>query len=96
MKTYHKDSSKSLRRLAFLEKYCTELLKCDPSVTQSSEVITFFLPQTQDLQPEFSRNRYVLFRAYIRAVFFIVTGNCSFVYFVNIGPFGDFQVTKRL
>ncbi|KAJ8413673.1 hypothetical protein AAFF_G00081800 [Aldrovandia affinis] len=57
MKTYHKkDSSKSLRHLAFLERYCTELLKCDPSITQSSEVIQFFLPQNQDLQPEFPKN----------------------------------------
>ncbi|XP_061089057.1 NADPH oxidase organizer 1-like [Conger conger] len=54
------DSSKSLRRLSFLENYCTELLKCEPSVTQSSEVIQFFLPQHQDLQPEFSKNSIVI------------------------------------
>ncbi|KAJ8363796.1 hypothetical protein SKAU_G00126270 [Synaphobranchus kaupii] len=51
-----KDSSKSMRRLSFLEDYCTELLKCDPSVTQSAEVIQFFLPQNRDLQPEFVKN----------------------------------------
>ncbi|KAJ8245985.1 hypothetical protein GJAV_G00262430 [Gymnothorax javanicus] len=55
-----KDSSKSLRRLSFLDSYCTELLKCDPSVTHSSEVIRFFLPQQQDLEPEFVKNSIVI------------------------------------
>lgn len=55
-----KDSSKSLRRLSLLENYCTELLKCEPSVTQSSELIQFFLPQHQDLQPEFVKNSIVI------------------------------------
>ncbi|KAJ8245986.1 hypothetical protein GJAV_G00262440 [Gymnothorax javanicus] len=51
-----KDAGKSLRRLSFLDSYCTELLKCDPSVTHSSEVIQFFLPQQQDLESEFVKN----------------------------------------
>ncbi|KAG7491815.1 hypothetical protein MATL_G00008200 [Megalops atlanticus] len=55
-----KDPSKSLRRLAFLEKYCTELLRCEPRVTQSSDVVQFFLPQNQDLQPDFGKNSIVI------------------------------------
>ncbi|KAG9334779.1 hypothetical protein JZ751_006528 [Albula glossodonta] len=61
MKTYQrKDPSKSLRRLALLENYCAELLKCEPAVTHSSEVVQFFLPQNQDLQPEFAKNSIVI------------------------------------
>ncbi|XP_028821343.1 NADPH oxidase organizer 1-like [Denticeps clupeoides] len=51
-----KGPSKMARRSKLLEKYCTELLQCDPNVIQSSEVIQFFLPKEHDLQPEFARN----------------------------------------
>ncbi|KAG7459415.1 hypothetical protein MATL_G00210460 [Megalops atlanticus] len=55
-----KGPNKSMLRLKFLERYCDQLLKSDPSVSQSSEVIQFFLPQTQDLQPDFSKNSIVI------------------------------------
>lgn len=54
-----KSLSGSLVRLKFLQKYCNELLSCDPRVSQSADLIKFFHPKAQDLQPEFSRNRQV-------------------------------------
>ncbi|XP_029364430.1 NADPH oxidase organizer 1a [Echeneis naucrates] len=51
-----KGPTKSLGRLKSLQKYCNELLNCDPRVTQSAELIQFFQPKDQDLQPEFSKN----------------------------------------
>ncbi|XP_073350557.1 NADPH oxidase organizer 1a [Pagrus major] len=51
-----KGPTKSLVRLKFLQKYCNELLSCDPQVTQSAELIQFFHPKDQDLQPEFAKN----------------------------------------
>ncbi|KAG7243575.1 hypothetical protein INR49_011132 [Caranx melampygus] len=51
-----KSPTKSLMRLKFLQKYCNELLSCDPRVTQSAELIQFFQPKDQDLQPEFAKN----------------------------------------
>lgn len=42
--------------MEFLESYCDKLLKCDPNVTQSSEVTRFFTPKDQDLQPDFTKN----------------------------------------
>ncbi|XP_054463268.1 SH3 and PX domain-containing protein 2B-like [Anoplopoma fimbria] len=48
--------SKSLLRLKFLQKYCNELLSCDPQVSQSADLIQFFHPKDQDLQPEFAKN----------------------------------------
>lgn len=43
--------------LKFLQKYCNELLSCDPRVSQSAELIQFFDPKDQDLQPDFAKNR---------------------------------------
>ncbi|XP_051243671.1 NADPH oxidase organizer 1 [Dicentrarchus labrax] len=51
-----KGPTKSLVRLKFLQKYCDELLTCDPRVCQSADLIQFFQPKAQDLQPEFSKN----------------------------------------
>ncbi|XP_059204596.1 NADPH oxidase organizer 1a [Centropristis striata] len=51
-----KTPTKSLLRLKLLQKYCDELLSCDPRVSQSAELIKFFHPKAQDLQPEFSKN----------------------------------------
>uniref|UniRef100_A0A8C5DL67 NADPH oxidase organizer 1-like n=2 Tax=Gouania willdenowi TaxID=441366 RepID=A0A8C5DL67_GOUWI len=51
-----KGSKKSVQRMKFLESYCIKLLKCDQSVTQSSEVSRFFNPKNQDLQPDFTKN----------------------------------------
>uniref|UniRef100_A0A667YAJ6 NADPH oxidase organizer 1a n=1 Tax=Myripristis murdjan TaxID=586833 RepID=A0A667YAJ6_9TELE len=51
-----KGPSKSLVRLKFLEKYCNDLLSCDPRVIQTPSLIQFFHPKDQDLQPEFAKN----------------------------------------
>ncbi|XP_071319435.1 uncharacterized protein [Trachinotus anak] len=51
-----KGPTKSLVRLKFLQKYCDELLSCDMRVTQSADLIQFFHPKDQDLQPEFAKN----------------------------------------
>ncbi|CAL8272383.1 unnamed protein product [Lota lota] len=51
-----KGPSRSVLRLKFLEKYCDELLSCDPRVSQSAELIRFFHPTAQDLEPEYASN----------------------------------------
>lgn len=51
-----KSLARSLVRLKFLQKYCNQLLSCDPRVSQSADLIQFFHPKAQDLQPEFSKN----------------------------------------
>ncbi|XP_015215574.2 NADPH oxidase organizer 1b [Lepisosteus oculatus] len=55
-----KGPGRSVIRLKCVEKYCGELLRCDPEISQSAEVIRFFLPQSQDLQPEFPKNSFVI------------------------------------
>ncbi|XP_039991542.1 NADPH oxidase organizer 1b [Xiphias gladius] len=51
-----KGSKRSVQRMKFLESYCDELLKCDQTVTRTSEVTQFFMPKDQDLQPDFTKN----------------------------------------
>ncbi|KAJ0060190.1 hypothetical protein NL108_004046, partial [Boleophthalmus pectinirostris] len=51
-----KGSKRSIRRMRCLENYCAQLLKCDESVTRSSEVTQFFTPKDHDLQPDFTKN----------------------------------------
>ncbi|XP_029293906.1 NADPH oxidase organizer 1a [Cottoperca gobio] len=51
-----KGPTRSLLCLKFLQKYCNELLSCDPRVSQSTDLIQFFHPKEQDLQPEFAKN----------------------------------------
>ncbi|XP_041812863.1 NADPH oxidase organizer 1-like [Chelmon rostratus] len=51
-----KGPTRSLVRLKFLQKYCNELLSSDPRVCQSADLIKFFHPTDQDLQPEFAKN----------------------------------------
>lgn len=51
-----KSAARSLERLKFLQKYCDDLLGCDPRVCQSTALVQFFHPTQQDLQPEFSKN----------------------------------------
>lgn len=53
-----KSPTRSLVRLKFLQKYCNELLSCDPRVCQSAGLVQFFHPTAQDLQPDF-QNRQV-------------------------------------
>uniref|UniRef100_A0A8C7F630 NADPH oxidase organizer 1b n=1 Tax=Oncorhynchus kisutch TaxID=8019 RepID=A0A8C7F630_ONCKI len=45
-----------MRRMNLLENYCSDLLRCDPSVTRSSEVTRFFMPKDHDLQADFTKN----------------------------------------
>ncbi|TKS90048.1 NADPH oxidase organizer 1 [Collichthys lucidus] len=51
-----KGSERSVQRMKFLESYCDKLLKCEQTVTRSSEVTQFFIPQAHDLQSDFTRN----------------------------------------
>ncbi|XP_072224567.1 NADPH oxidase organizer 1a [Leuresthes tenuis] len=55
-KSRGKGATKSLVRLKCLQKYCSELLSCDPRVPQSSDLVTFFQPKSQDLDPQFVKN----------------------------------------
>uniref|UniRef100_A0A8C2IQ64 NADPH oxidase organizer 1a n=1 Tax=Cyprinus carpio TaxID=7962 RepID=A0A8C2IQ64_CYPCA len=48
--------SKSVLRLKALEEYCSELLKSDPRLCQSSELLQFLLPKRQDLDSDFAKN----------------------------------------
>ncbi|XP_035036666.1 NADPH oxidase organizer 1a [Hippoglossus stenolepis] len=59
-KTKRIGPKKSLLRLKLLHKYCNELLSCDPRVTQSGDLIQFFQPKDQDLQPDFSKNSIII------------------------------------
>ncbi|XP_029312307.1 NADPH oxidase organizer 1-like [Cottoperca gobio] len=51
-----KGSKRSVQRMKFLESYCDKLLKCDQTVTQSSELEQFFMPKDHDLQSDFTKN----------------------------------------
>ncbi|CAB1448090.1 unnamed protein product [Pleuronectes platessa] len=59
-KTKRIGPKKSLLRLKSLQKYCNELLSCDPRVTQSGDLIQFFQPKDQDLQPDFPKNSIII------------------------------------
>ncbi|XP_035389426.1 NADPH oxidase organizer 1-like [Electrophorus electricus] len=59
---FQKSPAMHVRRGRALEKYCTELLKCDPSISGEAEVIQFFLPKEQELQPEFVQNSVMIFQ----------------------------------
>ncbi|XP_077067783.1 NADPH oxidase organizer 1a [Siphateles boraxobius] len=48
--------NKSMLRLKILDNYCSELLKSDPRICQSSELIQFLLPKSQDLNADFAKN----------------------------------------
>ncbi|XP_043084295.1 NADPH oxidase organizer 1-like [Puntigrus tetrazona] len=52
--------SKSVLRLKALEEYCGELLKSDPRICQSSELIQFLLPKSQDLDSDLAKNSIVI------------------------------------
>lgn len=51
-----KSAARSLVRLKCLQKYCDDLLSCDPRVCQCTDLIQFFHPTQQDLQPDFTKN----------------------------------------
>lgn len=57
-KNQRKVPAKLLVRLKSLQKYCNELLSCDPRVPQSADIIKFFHPKDQDLDPDFTKNRF--------------------------------------
>ncbi|KAG1925571.1 NADPH oxidase organizer 1-like [Pimephales promelas] len=48
--------AKSVSRLRNLESYCSNLLQCNTTVSHSTEVIQFFLPNEQELMPEYTQN----------------------------------------
>ncbi|TRY98974.1 hypothetical protein DNTS_001240 [Danionella cerebrum] len=52
--------SKSVLRLKALEGYCGELLKSDPRICKSSELINFLNPKALDLNPDFAKNCIVI------------------------------------
>ncbi|KAL0198490.1 hypothetical protein M9458_007030, partial [Cirrhinus mrigala] len=52
--------SKSVLRLKALDEYCSELLKSDPRICHSSELLQFLLPKPQDLDSEFAKNSIVI------------------------------------
>ncbi|KAK2820815.1 hypothetical protein Q5P01_023774 [Channa striata] len=58
-----KGSKRSVLRMRFLESYCDKLLKCDQTVTRSSEVTQFFIPKDHDLQPDFTKNSIMILLA---------------------------------
>ncbi|XP_061605674.1 NADPH oxidase organizer 1a [Phyllopteryx taeniolatus] len=53
-------STKSLNYLKPLQKYCNQLLSCDPQVNQSVHLIQFLHPKNEELQPEYSRNGIII------------------------------------
>ncbi|KAL6102859.1 noxo1 [Pungitius sinensis] len=55
-----KGPTKSLLRLKLLQTYCNALLSSDPQVSQCTELIQFFHPNTDDLQPDFAKNSIVI------------------------------------
>ncbi|KAJ0001438.1 hypothetical protein NQD34_006458, partial [Periophthalmus magnuspinnatus] len=55
-----KTPTKYLVRLKFLQTYCNELLSCEPRVCQCTDLVTFFHPNEQDLQPEFSNSSVIV------------------------------------
>ncbi|XP_035389628.1 NADPH oxidase organizer 1-like isoform X1 [Electrophorus electricus] len=59
---FQKSPAMHVRRGRALEKYCTELLNCDPSISGAADVIQFFLPKEQELQPEFVQNSVMIFQ----------------------------------
>lgn len=58
-----KGLTKSINRLKSLEMYCFNLLQCDSTVSRSTEVIQFFLPNEQELQPEFTKNSLMILQS---------------------------------
>ncbi|TNN04084.1 hypothetical protein fugu_001113 [Takifugu bimaculatus] len=55
-----KGSARLVKRMKFLESYCDKLLKCEMTVTRSSEVTQFFTPKDHDLQADFTKNSIVM------------------------------------
>ncbi|KAK2876578.1 hypothetical protein Q8A67_020674 [Cirrhinus molitorella] len=58
-----KGLAKSVSRLRYLEKYCSNLLQCDTAVSHSTEVIHFFLPTEQELLPEYTKNSVMILQS---------------------------------
>ncbi|XP_051905024.1 NADPH oxidase organizer 1a isoform X8 [Hippocampus zosterae] len=53
-------TSKSLNYLKPLQRYCNELLSCDPKVNQSVHLIQFLHPKNEELQAEYSKNGVII------------------------------------
>ncbi|XP_053496562.1 NADPH oxidase organizer 1b [Ictalurus furcatus] len=57
-----KTPARCVYRVNALERYCTELLRSEPTVSQSSELIHFFIPKEEELHPEFAHNSIMIFQ----------------------------------
>ncbi|KAI5103195.1 NADPH oxidase organizer 1, partial [Silurus meridionalis] len=57
-----KTPAQCVYRVKALESYCTELLRCEKNVSQSSELIRFLVPKEEELHPEFARNSIMIFQ----------------------------------
>ncbi|XP_033907598.3 NADPH oxidase organizer 1-like isoform X1 [Acipenser ruthenus] len=55
-----KPHCKSMLRLKLLDKYFTALMELEPKISQCNDVIQFFIPQNQDLEPSFPKNSIVI------------------------------------
>ncbi|XP_077388794.1 NADPH oxidase organizer 1a [Festucalex cinctus] len=53
-------SAKSLNYLKPLQRYCNELLSCNPQVNQSVHLIQFLHPKNEELKPEYSKNSVII------------------------------------
>ncbi|KAI4901282.1 hypothetical protein NFI96_004311 [Prochilodus magdalenae] len=58
-----KTPARAVHRVKALQTYCSDLLQCDPSITQASDLIQFFLPKEHELQPEFVQNSVMIFHS---------------------------------
>ncbi|XP_046710256.1 NADPH oxidase organizer 1b [Silurus meridionalis] len=57
-----KTPAQCVYRVKALESYCTELLRCEKNVSQSSELIRFLVSKEEELHPEFARNSIMIFQ----------------------------------
>ncbi|XP_053367923.1 NADPH oxidase organizer 1b [Clarias gariepinus] len=57
-----KTPAQCLQQVKSLERYWTELLRCEPNISQSSDLINFFIPKEEELQPEFAQNSIMIFQ----------------------------------
>ncbi|XP_062860035.1 NADPH oxidase organizer 1b [Trichomycterus rosablanca] len=57
-----KTPAQCVHRVKALERYCTELLSCEPNISQCTDLIRFFVPNEQELHPEFVHNSVIIFQ----------------------------------
>ncbi|KAK2866299.1 hypothetical protein Q7C36_002355 [Tachysurus vachellii] len=57
-----KTPAQCVQRVKALECYCTKLLCCEPHISRSSDLIHFFIPNEEELLPEFVQNSIMVFQ----------------------------------